>query len=79
MTYSTCTINSHENELLIRHILDAHPSMRLDRIDLPPGAIGLAGSGLSDAERSCVRRFDPADESTDTIGFFLAKLHKVLA
>jgi 16S rRNA C967 or C1407 C5-methylase (RsmB/RsmF family) len=79
MTYSTCTINILENERMVRHILDAYPAMKLGRIDLPLGSAGLAGSGLNDVERSCVRRFDPADDTIDTIGFFLAKFHKELA
>jgi methyltransferase NSUN6 len=76
LTYSTCTVNHEENEQLVRHVLDSHGRMHLERIDVPLGGFGLAGVGLNDFERSCVRRFDPADDPTDSIGFFLAKFRK---
>jgi 16S rRNA C967 or C1407 C5-methylase (RsmB/RsmF family) len=77
LTYSTCTINTMENEWMVRHILDEYPAMRLEEIDIPLGSPGLAAAGLGDHERSFVRRFDPADPTTDSIGFFLAKFQKL--
>ena len=76
LTYSTCTINTMENEMMVRHALDAHPELRLEGIDFPIGSPGLAGAGLDDPERHRVRRFDPAGDD-DTTGFFLAKFRKV--
>jgi len=79
MTYSTCTFHADENERMVRYILDEYPSLEL----LPAvpqtikvGKPGLAGMGLTDIERSCVRRFDPDDHDNDTIGFFVAKFKK---
>ena len=37
------------------------------------GQAGLAGAGLHDTLLPLVQRFDPADPSLDTIGFFIAK------
>lgn len=77
MTYSTCTIHSVENEQIVRYILDEYSDqMELIPIDIPLGQPGLQGCGLNDSQRYYVRRFDPTDSATDTIGFFLAKFQK---
>lgn len=76
LTYSTCTINTMENEGMVRHVLDTYPELRLEGIDFPVGSPGLAAAGLDDQERHRVRRFDPTGDD-DTIGFFLAKFRKV--
>jgi len=75
MTYSTCTINSLENEGMVRYILDEFPVMRLVPIDYDVGLPGLHSTSLTDEERGMVRRFDPSDVA-DTIGFFVAKFQK---
>jgi 16S rRNA C967 or C1407 C5-methylase (RsmB/RsmF family) len=72
LTYSTCTINSEENEQMVRHILQDYPVMNLLPIRTNIGQAGLAGCGLSDDERSKVRRFDPHFIEADTMGFFIA-------
>lgn len=76
MTYSTCTISKLENEEMVRHILDNYPMMELLPIEGICGQAGLPGAGLSDSERGKVRRFDPHDEHSDTMGFFLALFRK---
>lgn len=76
MTYSTCTIHALENEGMVRHILDAYPSMQLVPIHIALGRPGLPGLGLNASECECVRRFDPSDIAADTIGFFVAKFQK---
>ena len=75
LTFSTCTINSSENEEMVRYILDTYPSMELLPIDYNIGLAGLPGHGLNDDERGMVRRFDPSD-AADTPGFFVAKFVK---
>lgn len=77
MTYSTCTINGYENEAMVKHILDQYSCMQLLPIDVDIGLAGLPGYGLSETERTYVRRFDPSD-SSDTMGFFVAKFRKLL-
>jgi 16S rRNA C967 or C1407 C5-methylase (RsmB/RsmF family) len=72
MTYSTCTFNAGENELMVRHILDHYPSLELWPIEINHGQAGLKGHGLDEGERCKVRRFDPHDEQADTMGFFVA-------
>ena len=78
LTYSTCTIHWLENEAMVAHILHTFPCMELlpllliDTIGMP----GLPGVGLTDEQRGYVRRFDPTDETSDTIGFFVAKFRK---
>lgn len=81
MTYSTCTINSGENEQMVRHILQDYPVMKLLPITTSAGAknmgqAGLRGVGLTDEERSKVRRFDPHNVDADTMGFFVALFQK---
>jgi 16S rRNA C967 or C1407 C5-methylase (RsmB/RsmF family) len=76
MTYSTCTINSEENEQMVRHILEDYPVMKLLPIRTNIGQAGLAGFGLSDDERNKVRRFDPHNIEADTMGFFVALFQK---
>ncbi|GMI25976.1 hypothetical protein TeGR_g5173, partial [Tetraparma gracilis] len=84
LSYSTCTFNPDENELMVRYILDHYPSMRLADVGSPYGKYGIAGCGLSEEERGKVRRFDASgregwvggegclNRSLDTIGFFVA-------
>lgn len=76
MSYSTCTMNSSENEAMVRHILDNYPSLKLLPIQLHSGQPGLAGFGLNEEECKCVRRFDPHNEQEDTMGFFVALFQK---
>lgn len=82
MTYSTCTMNSSENEKIVRHILTNYPSMELIPLGVAEGPgrnfgrPGLQGVGLTEEQRWMVRRFDPADEDQDTMGFFVARLRK---
>lgn len=80
MTYSTCTINSSENEEIVKFILSEFPCMKLVAIpeDIP-GLSALSGYGLSDEECTMVRRFDPSDKNIDSMGFFIAKLQKAVA
>ena len=77
MTYSTCTFNSSENESMVKYILDTHPSMKLVKINIDFGLGGLSTSGLTDEQEQSVKRFDPSNESLDTMGFFVAKFLKV--
>ncbi len=72
--YSTCTINKSENEEMVRYILD-FGNMELLPIEIPIGRPGLPNCLLNDEERQKCRRFEPADTS-DTIGFFVAKFRK---
>ena len=77
MTYSTCTIHHQENEEMVRYLLDEyHPTMELVPINVPLGGPGLPGLGLSADECNAVRRFDPSDTDSDTMGFFVAKFRK---
>ena len=82
LTYSTCTINSAENEGMVSYILEKYPIMKLVPI-LPNydnenniGQPGLPGMGLTNLQRNLVRRFDPSDTKGDTMGFFLAMFQK---
>ncbi|KAL7521384.1 hypothetical protein ACHAWX_006055 [Stephanocyclus meneghinianus] len=78
MTYSTCTINQLENEAIIKFILSEFPCMELLPIpDYLPGLPALPGMGLSEKERHMIRRFDPCDKKIDSMGFFVAKFHKL--
>ena len=77
MTYSTCTINTLENEENVKFILKEFPCMRLESLSHLPGLPGLPDKGLTEEECHKIRRFDPTDTSIDTMGFFLAKFQKV--
>jgi len=76
MTYSTCTFNSSENEKMVSYILSQHPSMKLVPIDINFGLPGLTNKGLTEEQCQFVKRFDPSNESMDTMGFFVAKFVK---
>lgn len=77
MTYSTCTINTGENETMVRHILDEYPMMELQPIHISVGGPGWVGFGLNAEDCQYVRRFDPTNASVDdSIGFFVAKFRK---
>ena len=77
MTYSTCTINASENEEIVNFILTQFPCMKLVPIsnDLP-GVPALPGFGLTEQQCKMIRRFDPCDRDTDSMGFFIAKFQK---
>jgi methyltransferase NSUN6 len=77
MTYSTCTINTGENETMVRYIMDEYPIMELLPILTSIGGPGWNGFGLNADECQFVRRFDPTDATVDdSIGFFVAKFRK---
>jgi 16S rRNA C967 or C1407 C5-methylase (RsmB/RsmF family) len=86
LSYSTCTINSGENEGIVRYVLDQYGGcggMELLPIVSDPtsplallGGPGLPHQGLDPAQCACVRRFDPANAIEDTMGFFIAKFRK---
>ena len=79
MTYSTCTINSLENEVMVKFILEEFPGMRLESLSHLPGLTGLPNMGLTEEECEMVRRFDPTDTTLDTMGFFIAKFQKMVS
>ena len=78
LTYSTCTINAMENECNVAYVLDRYGDS-ISLMQLPgegPGHAGLAGHGLTEEQRLCVRRFDPSDRKDNCMGFFVAKFQK---
>jgi methyltransferase NSUN6 len=82
MTYSTCAMNSAENESMVSFIMQEYPLMELiplgvtDSIHARFGRPGLPGFGLNEEHRLLVRRFDPGDAEQDTMGFFVARFRK---
>ncbi|TMW61604.1 hypothetical protein Poli38472_012795 [Pythium oligandrum] len=75
LVYSTCTINPKENERMVRYALDNFP-LRLEPQPIHVGDTGLTNQGLTEAEAALVQRFDPSNETLDTMGFFCAKFTK---
>jgi methyltransferase NSUN6 len=78
LTYSTCTINAMENECNVAYVLDRYADC-MSLLQLPTkchGHEGLAGHGLTEEQRLCVRRFDTADRKDNCMGFFIAKFQK---
>lgn len=69
LVYSTCTLNLHENEGVIKHFLENHPECSLIPLNLPEGREGYEDFGKS------VTRYFP---SADAEGHFIAalKIHK---
>ena len=65
IVYSTCTVRSKENELLVQQFLDKHSEFIAEAFTLPCG-IGEAASGMM--------TFWPHLHNTD--GFFVCKLRK---
>jgi 16S rRNA C967 or C1407 C5-methylase (RsmB/RsmF family) len=82
MTYSTCTMNSTENESMVNFILQEYPWMELIPLGVEEsmggcfGRPGWQGFGLNEEHRLLVRRFDPGDIEQDTMGFFVARFRK---
>ena len=65
LVYSTCTVRSKENELLVREFLTRHKEFEAEAFTLP-GAIGEVQSGMM--------TFWPHIHNTD--GFFVCKMRK---
>ena len=65
LLYSTCTVRSLENELLVREFLENHPEFKAEAFSLPC-EIGVVESGMM--------TFWPHIHNTD--GFFVCKLRK---
>jgi 16S rRNA C967 or C1407 C5-methylase (RsmB/RsmF family) len=76
LTYSTCTINALENEANVAYLLQEYECMKLLPLPEGLGSSGLPGYGLSEESRAFVKRFDPADERDNCMGFFVAKFEK---
>ncbi len=77
MVYSTCTLEPEENEGVVDFLLDKHPELKLQKIDIdikrsdPVEEYG--GKEYSSEVKKCLRIW-PQDN--DTEGFFVAKLKK---
>jgi hypothetical protein len=77
ISYSTCTFNPLENELVVRWALELFKTaLRLVPVEPACGQPGLT-SILSPADANMVQRFDPSNIEVDSIGFFIAKFEKV--
>jgi 16S rRNA C967 or C1407 C5-methylase (RsmB/RsmF family) len=83
MTYSTCTMNSTENEGVVKYVLQEYQSMELIALENAAiaglgllGRPGLDGYGLNEKQKMMVRRFDPGYGEADTTGFFVALFHR---
>ena len=87
MTWSTCTYNPSENEVMVSFILKEYPYMKLADVNSKFGKYGMANAGLTEEERVMVRRFDSSgrddfvcesgvERDADCVGFFCAKFVK---
>ena len=74
LVYTTCSLETEENELTVKWLLDNH-DVELEGIEGPgsPGIINVFGEKLDDDIARCMR-FWP--DETETQGFFVAKVVK---
>eukprot|EP01119_Soliformovum_irregulare_P025423 TRINITY_DN9414_c0_g1_i3.p1 TRINITY_DN9414_c0_g1~~TRINITY_DN9414_c0_g1_i3.p1 ORF type:complete len:263 (-),score=63.73 TRINITY_DN9414_c0_g1_i3:58-846(-) len=78
LVYSTCTIHPLENEMMVRYILDSHPTLKLEEqhpILSESKFTGMHGALTSEEAQLC-QYFDPR-VNKDSIGFFIAKFRKL--
>jgi tRNA (cytosine49-C5)-methyltransferase len=78
MVYSTCTLEPHENEAVVNHLLESYENAKIENfsIDLKRG-LGIdefEGESYNSDVRKCLRVW-PQDN--DTEGFFVAKIKKL--
>lgn len=82
LVYSTCTVNQHENELMVAWALQKFPNLCLLPIDSEFGGCGWPTTGLTEDYLKMVRRFGPPTHPEqelslhNSIGFFIAKFIK---
>lgn len=82
LVFSTCTINQHENELMVAWALQKFPQLQLVAIDSHFGSPGWPTAGLTADQLQMVRRFGPPNTASrefslhNSIGFFVAKFVK---
>jgi 16S rRNA (cytosine967-C5)-methyltransferase len=74
LLYSTCSLESEENESVINEVLDANPGLRHERLRIPQGllATGVAPESLI-GEDGVFRTFPPAHH---TDGFFATLIRR---
>ncbi len=78
MIYSTCTHAPEENELVVSYILENHPEMKIQEVNIPlktrPGITEWEGTKFHKNVIKCARIY-PQDN--DTEGFFISKFKKI--
>lgn len=70
MVYSTCTINKGENKELIDKFINAHPDMKLDKIE----SEHILGAAKQMGEKGYIEIFPDTDKSD---GFFVCRMIKL--
>ncbi|XP_046459272.1 tRNA (cytosine(72)-C(5))-methyltransferase NSUN6-like isoform X1 [Daphnia pulex] len=85
MVYSTCTYNIAENEEIIDWALGLFPSLRVTNFNIQIGKPGYRIGRLTEEDCIAMQRFGSPnesvsmDENSDTIGFFICCLEKILS
>ncbi len=85
MVYSTCTYNIAENEEIIDWALGLFPSLRVTNFNIQIGKPGYRIGRLTEEDCIAMQRFGSPnesgsmDENSDTIGFFICCLEKMLS
>jgi 16S rRNA C967 or C1407 C5-methylase (RsmB/RsmF family) len=86
MVYSTCTYNIAENEEIIDWALGLFPFLRITSSSIRLGKPGYRIGRLTEEDCNAMQRFGSCphenssmDENSDTIGFFICCLEKVLS
>ncbi|XP_016959276.1 tRNA (cytosine(72)-C(5))-methyltransferase NSUN6 [Drosophila biarmipes] len=76
LVYSTCTVTEEECEGLVSWALRKFPELRLVEASPRWGGPGLPLPDLDATKARLLQRFGPSGDSTDTVGFFIAKFQK---
>ncbi|KAL9905770.1 tRNA (cytosine(72)-C(5))-methyltransferase NSUN6 isoform 1-T1 [Glossina fuscipes fuscipes] len=76
LVYSTCSINTSENEEIVAWALAKHSNLELKEAVPIFGSRALPCQGLTERQRDMLQRFSPDTKKFDTVGFFIAKFVK---
>ena len=83
MVYSTCTYNTAENEEIIDWALYTFPCIRVADSDVNLGKPGYRIGQLTEEHCAAMQRFGcphpSSNENSDTIGFFICCLEKIVS
>lgn len=78
LVYSTCSVLQQENEAIVLWALKEFPFLEIVKQAPHIGGKGFPMAGLEQEQTDNLQRFHVVPAETDTVGFFIAKMVKII-